>query len=54
MLVYQKILSKIFFFQKFTKQVLIKIDNILCQSSDDHKDLFALAQIMFKLQEVLN
>ena len=42
MLVYQKNLFKIFFFQKFTKQVLIKIDHILCQSSDDQKRFICL------------
>ena len=38
----KKSFRKYFFFQKFTKQVLIKIDNILCQSSDDHKRFICL------------
>ena len=38
----KKSFQKYFFFQKFTKQVLIKIDNILCQSSDDQKRFICL------------
>ena len=38
----KKSFKKYFFFQKFTKQVLIKIDNILCQSSDDQKRFICL------------
>ena len=33
----KKSFKKYFFFQKFTKQILIKIDHVLCQTSDDQK-----------------
>ena len=34
--------QRYFFFQNFTRQVLIKIDHILCQSSDDQKRFICL------------
>ena len=38
----EKSFKKYFLFQKFTKQVLTKIDYILCQSSDDQKRFICL------------
>ena len=38
----KKSFKKYFLFQKFTKQVLIKIDYILCQSNDDQKRFICL------------
>jgi len=38
----KKSFQKYLFFQKFTKQVLIKIDHILCQSNDDQKRFICL------------
>ena len=38
----KKSFRKYFFFQKFTKKILIKMDHILCQSSDDQKRFICL------------